>query len=150
MRNLGQSLTTHADIGNRSQMRSLSLQSHFHPANNATSHWPYSERWRQLVQLVEVLLQVYSYNGLIGLGCSSSCKLLPRVCLRTSRLTFIRRALLGFTVYGMAIIAVPADDSLDPHGKVDWIGSYLGVAGLLLFNFVWKYVGILYIRQLQC
>lgn len=48
--------------------------------------------------------------------------------------------LLGFVVYGVAITAVDADIPIDPKGTVDWIGSYLGVAALILFNFVWKYV----------
>ena len=37
-------------------------------------------------------------------------------------------------------MAVDADIPIDPRGTVDWIGSYLGVAALILFNFVWKYV----------
>ncbi|RFU76607.1 hypothetical protein TARUN_5633 [Trichoderma arundinaceum] len=45
---------------------------------------------------------------------------------------------LGAVVYGAAIIAVPDDERLDPDGKIDWVGSYLGVAGLILFNFVWN------------
>jgi hypothetical protein len=48
--------------------------------------------------------------------------------------------MLGFVVYGGVIVTIPADDAVDPDGKVDWIGAYLGVAGLILFNFVWKYV----------
>lgn len=53
-------------------------------------------------------------------------------------LTLDCRAVLGAVVYGAAIIAVPDDERLDPEGKIDWTGSYLGVAGLVLFNFVWK------------
>ena len=48
--------------------------------------------------------------------------------------------MLGFVVYGVIIIAVPVDVTQDPDGKVDWIGAYLGVGGLILFNFVWKFV----------
>ena len=46
--------------------------------------------------------------------------------------------LLGFVVYGIAIITVDQDQPQDPNGQVDWVGAYLGVAGLILFNFVWK------------
>ena len=61
----------------------------------------------------------------------------PRLDLR--RLTdMLDRAMLGFVVYGGGIASIPADDAVDPDGKVDWIGAYLGVAGLILFNFVWK------------
>jgi hypothetical protein len=48
--------------------------------------------------------------------------------------------MLGFVVYGGVIVTTPADDAVDPDEKVDWIGAYLGVAGLVLFNFVWKCV----------
>ncbi|KAL5092466.1 hypothetical protein Trisim1_001719 [Trichoderma cf. simile WF8] len=51
---------------------------------------------------------------------------------------FFFLAVLGAVVYGAAIIAVPDDERLDPEGKIDWVGSYLGVAGLVLFNFVWN------------
>ena len=45
---------------------------------------------------------------------------------------------MGFVVYGAAILIVEQDQPMDPDGSVDWFGAYLGVAGLLLFNFVWK------------
>jgi hypothetical protein len=48
------------------------------------------------------------------------------------------RTMLGFVVYGTVILSIPADEPVDPHGKIDWIGAYFGVAGLILFNFVWK------------
>jgi hypothetical protein len=41
-------------------------------------------------------------------------------------------------VFGAAILSVAEDEPLDPEGLIDWIGSYFGVAGLILFNFVWK------------
>lgn len=40
----------------------------------------------------------------------------------------------------MAILLVPEDKPVDPNGKVDWVGAYLGVGALILFNFVWKCV----------
>ncbi|KAB8073643.1 MFS general substrate transporter [Aspergillus leporis] len=51
---------------------------------------------------------------------------------------FFMLGLLGFVVYGTAIVAVPPDDPVDPNGNVDWVGAYLGVGGLILFNFVWN------------
>ncbi|KAF5879080.1 putative efflux pump antibiotic resistance protein [Botrytis fragariae] len=51
---------------------------------------------------------------------------------------FFMLGLLGFLVYGVAIMAVGADIPIDSKGTVDWIGSYLGVAALILFNFVWN------------
>ncbi|PQE29397.1 efflux pump antibiotic resistance protein [Rutstroemia sp. NJR-2017a WRK4] len=51
---------------------------------------------------------------------------------------FLMLGLLGFVVYGLAIVTVDADTPVDPHGSVDWIGAYLGVGALILFNFVWN------------
>lgn len=48
------------------------------------------------------------------------------------------RGLLGFVVFGAAIVTVPNDQPLDPDGKFDWLGAFLAVLGLILFNFVWK------------
>jgi hypothetical protein len=48
------------------------------------------------------------------------------------------RAILGLIVFGAAVISVAEDEALDPKGDIDWIGSYLAVGGLILFNFVWK------------
>jgi hypothetical protein len=47
-------------------------------------------------------------------------------------------AMLGLTVYGAAIFLSPQDEPVDPNGKIDLVGAYLGVGGLILFNFVWK------------
>lgn len=57
--------------------------------------------------------------------------------LPTFRLIFIR-GLMGSLVYAAAIVNVTQDQPVDPSGSVDWVGAYLGVAGLILFNFVWK------------
>jgi len=40
----------------------------------------------------------------------------------------------------MALVAIPADEPVDPEGTIDWVGAYLGVGALILFNFVWKCV----------
>ncbi|KAL1836177.1 hypothetical protein VTJ49DRAFT_5474 [Mycothermus thermophilus] len=51
---------------------------------------------------------------------------------------FFLLGLLGSVVYGVAIASVPADEPVDPKGRVDYGGAYLGVGGLILFNFVWN------------
>ncbi|EEP76186.1 predicted protein [Uncinocarpus reesii 1704] len=51
---------------------------------------------------------------------------------------FFMLGLLGVAVYGAAIFSVAPDTPLDPNGTVDWVGAYLGVGGLILFNFVWN------------
>ena len=47
------------------------------------------------------------------------------------------RGLLGFVVFSIALVIAPADEPVDPEGTIDWVGVYLGVAALVLFNFVW-------------
>ncbi|KAL9045131.1 MAG: hypothetical protein Q9214_001785 [Letrouitia sp. 1 TL-2023] len=51
---------------------------------------------------------------------------------------FLWLGLMGFVVYGTAIIVATADKPMDPHGEVDWVGASLGVSALILFNFVWN------------
>lgn len=46
--------------------------------------------------------------------------------------------MFGATVFIIAALSVPWDSPQDPGGKVDWLGAYLGVAGLITFNFAWK------------
>ncbi|KAF5526526.1 putative MFS-type transporter [Colletotrichum aenigma] len=51
---------------------------------------------------------------------------------------FFFLALLGSVIFGLFIMIVPGEPTLmDPVGKIDYIGAYLGVSGLILFNFVW-------------
>ena len=65
---------------------------------------------------------------------------LAMFCLYAYTNTYSTSGLLGFVVYGTAIIAVKGDKPVNPHGVLDWVGAYLGVAALILFNFVWKWV----------
>jgi hypothetical protein len=45
----------------------------------------------------------------------------------------------GSVVVGGLWLAVPAEEkALDAGGQLDLVGAYLGVGGLILFNFVWK------------
>jgi hypothetical protein len=53
-------------------------------------------------------------------------------------LMVLSSGLLGFVIYGATIVAVDADEPVDAGGSVDYIGAYLGVGGLILFNFVRK------------
>jgi hypothetical protein len=41
-----------------------------------------------------------------------------------------------FTLF--AIVVPPEPEIFDKGGSIDYVGSYLGVGGLVLFNFVWK------------
>jgi MFS family permease len=51
---------------------------------------------------------------------------------------FFFLALCGFVVYGAAILLVPEDEPQLPELAIDWFGAYLGVTGLILFNFSWN------------
>lgn len=49
-----------------------------------------------------------------------------------------RRALFGTLVFGSLAIVVPKEIPTSKGEKMDWIGSVLGISGIILFNFVWK------------
>jgi hypothetical protein len=47
--------------------------------------------------------------------------------------------MIGAAVFTLFILVVPRESKpMDPEGKIDFVGAYLGVTGLVLFNFVWK------------
>ncbi|KAM5349223.1 hypothetical protein ACJ41O_005730 [Fusarium nematophilum] len=51
---------------------------------------------------------------------------------------FFFLAILGMVVYGLFFLVVEGEEQpMDPNGKIDYVGAYLGVAGLFLFNFAW-------------
>jgi hypothetical protein len=46
--------------------------------------------------------------------------------------------MLGFVVYGSIWLFVPDEEPVNKNGSLDWLGAYLAIGGLILFNFVWK------------
>lgn len=47
--------------------------------------------------------------------------------------------MLGTVVFGLSTLAIPSDNiKFADDASIDWIGAYLGIGGLILFNFVWK------------
>ena len=55
-----------------------------------------------------------------------------------TKLDIGHRAILGTLVFVLFFFVVPGEDApLAPNGHFDYVGAYLGVAGLILFNFVW-------------
>jgi hypothetical protein len=46
--------------------------------------------------------------------------------------------MLGAFVFTAALCPIPKDDPVDPGGNIDWVGAYLDIAELILFNFVWN------------
>lgn len=59
------------------------------------------------------------------------------------RLTDIHSALVGVLVFGSLIIMIPKETPVNENEKMDWIGSALGIIGLIIVNFVWKYAPFL-------
>lgn len=55
---------------------------------------------------------------------------------------FFFLALLGTVVFSSIAFLVPTDVCSDPSGAIDWVGAYLGVGGLILFDFVWNQAAI--------
>ncbi|KAL2826018.1 MFS general substrate transporter [Aspergillus pseudoustus] len=52
---------------------------------------------------------------------------------------FFFLAILGAVVFGLFAVIVPGESvPFDKGGQIDYIGAYFGVAGLVLFNFVWN------------
>lgn len=50
------------------------------------------------------------------------------------------RAILGLIVFGSLALLLPSEDPPSKSEQMDWVGSILGISGLISFNFVWKYV----------
>jgi hypothetical protein len=68
------------------------------------------------------------------------CILYPGPCV----LMNLFRAGLG-VVTSLAIWALSSRETpVDQHGKIDVVGSALVVSSLVLFNFVWKWVRLLF------
>jgi MFS family permease len=48
-------------------------------------------------------------------------------------------AILGSVVFAIFALLVPREpEPMDKNGTIDYFGAFLGVAGLILFNFTWK------------
>jgi len=47
--------------------------------------------------------------------------------------------LLGTLVFGSLAIMMPSETPVSENETIDWVGSVLGIAGLIGFNFVFKY-----------
>ncbi|XXH05336.1 hypothetical protein Hte_011762 [Hypoxylon texense] len=47
-------------------------------------------------------------------------------------------AAMTLVVTGALWALLPREVPVDPHGKIDWIGSFLALGGLIVFNVVWN------------
>ncbi|KAM3414835.1 hypothetical protein BST61_g9979 [Cercospora zeina] len=81
--------------------------------------------------------------GLMGamalLGTSAACVLSALfVQLTAWKWSFIAPASCGVTLLILALVTVPQESAWQSRAKIDVIGSYLGIAGFCLLNFVFN------------
>lgn len=102
--------------------------------------WVSSVPWRPLGLLEGVFLVLFSPSSHHGNGSFSSCESrISLLTIITLPLLTTPRAMLGTVVFGLSTLAIPSDNiKLADDASIDWIGAYLGIGGLILFNFVWK------------
>lgn len=51
---------------------------------------------------------------------------------------FFTTAMFGAVLFAVLWFVLPPETVVDKEGNVDWFGAFLGLAALLLFNFVWN------------
>ncbi|KAI0271711.1 major facilitator superfamily domain-containing protein [Gloeopeniophorella convolvens] len=51
---------------------------------------------------------------------------------------FFFLTIAGSVIFSLVFVLVPMDDPVDPNSPLDYVGTYFGVTGLILFNFVWN------------
>ena len=45
---------------------------------------------------------------------------------------------IGVALFGGLFFAAPLEEIMHKNGKVDYLGAFLGLGGLILFNVAWK------------
>ena len=50
----------------------------------------------------------------------------------------LRRALLEGATIATLFFTMPKDQPIDPRGRIDYVGSAMGLGSLILFSVVWK------------
>ncbi|KAL2816734.1 MFS general substrate transporter [Aspergillus granulosus] len=51
---------------------------------------------------------------------------------------FFSLAIVGTIIFAALALLLPRDYPVDKNGKIDWIGAFLGTAGLIVFNVAWN------------
>ncbi|KUJ14948.1 MFS general substrate transporter [Mollisia scopiformis] len=51
---------------------------------------------------------------------------------------FFTIAILGGVLFGALWFVLPPENAVDKEGSVDWLGAFIGLTSLILFNFVWN------------
>ena len=78
------------------------------------------------------------FEAMTPVGTAAACLVSALLMQLTQDLwSFVVPACYGGVIFGLVWLAVPRDRPSDLRGSIDWIGAYLGLAGLVLFSFVW-------------
>ncbi|KAL5091326.1 hypothetical protein Trisim1_003293 [Trichoderma cf. simile WF8] len=85
-------------------------------------------------------LSVGFFGAMAPIGASIGCVFAGLLAQLTPwKYMFFGLTIMGVLVTALVVFVVPGEtEPLDKHGRVDYIGCYLGVGGLILFNFVWN------------
>ncbi|UKZ54063.1 hypothetical protein TrVGV298_007868 [Trichoderma virens] len=85
-------------------------------------------------------LSVGFFGAMAPVGASIGCVFAGLLAQLTPwKYMFFAFAILGVLVIILVALVVPGEtEPLDKQGRVDYVGCYLGVAGLILFNLVWN------------
>jgi hypothetical protein len=51
---------------------------------------------------------------------------------------WLSRAIVGTVIFVSLAVLLPSDYPVDKNGRIDWVGAFLGTAGLIVFNVSWK------------
>ncbi|KFY43543.1 hypothetical protein V495_03903 [Pseudogymnoascus sp. VKM F-4514 (FW-929)] len=79
------------------------------------------------------------FGAMAPIGAAGGCVVAALLAQLTHwKWVFFFFVMLGAAVFVPLIFLVPHAPPSDEGGKIDWIGAYLGVGGLILFNFVWN------------
>lgn len=79
------------------------------------------------------------FEAMTPIGAGSACLISGLLVQLTEwKWSFVVPACYGSVIFSLVWFVVPRDRASDHRGSIDWIGGYLGVAGLVVFNFVWN------------
>lgn len=79
------------------------------------------------------------FDAMSPVGAAAGCLVSALLMQLTQDLwSFVVPSCYGGVIFGLVWYAVPRDSPSDHRGKIDWTGAYLGLAGLILFCFVWN------------
>ncbi|KAL2859396.1 MFS general substrate transporter [Aspergillus pseudodeflectus] len=51
---------------------------------------------------------------------------------------FFSLAIVGTVIFASLAVLLPSDYPVDKNGRIDWVGAFLGTAGLIVFNVSWN------------